>query len=87
MTERQLRGPYLHIATRGLRSLDQPADVVDLTRAFAHVLPEDVAFSHLTACGLWNLPTPEHGTEPILHVMRDSDRARIRRAQCQGHRG
>jgi hypothetical protein len=87
MTERQLRSPYLHIETRGLRSLDEPASVADLARAFAHVLPDDVAFSHLTACALWNLPMPVHGAEPLLHVMRDSDRARIRRAQCQGHRG
>ena len=87
MTEGQLRSLYLHVETRGLRSLDEPEDVVDLARAFAHVLPDDVAFSHLTACELWNLPMPEHGTEPVLHVMRNTERARIRRAQCQGHRG
>ena len=87
MTERQLRSPYLHIATRGLRSLDEPAEVADWARSFAEVLPDDVAFSHSTACALWNLPMPEHVAEPLLHVVRDSGCARIRRAKCQGHRG
>ncbi|WP_406831900.1 hypothetical protein ABEG17_03505 [Pedococcus sp. KACC 23699] len=57
-------------------------------RAFALALPDDVAFSHVTAARLHGLPTPRawnHG-EP-LEVMRLSDRPRIERDGVQSHRG
>jgi hypothetical protein len=61
---------------------------VDRARAFALALPDDVAFSHVTAAQLWGLSLPrwlEDGTE--LDVIRDSDLNRIRRSGCTGHRG
>ncbi len=87
MSSGQLRSPYVHIPTRGARVLDEPVGIVERARAFSVALPPDVAFSHVTALALWNLWLPRRAEEAPLHVMRDTSRARIRRAGCSGHRG
>jgi hypothetical protein len=57
-------------------------------RAFALALPQDTAFSHLTAAHLLGLPTPRawHPAEP-LDVMRPTDRPRLKRRSVRSHRG
>lgn len=87
MTPRQLRSPFLHIPTRGARTLDPPIELVERAQAFATVLPTDSAFSHVTACALWRLPLPARTSTTLLHVMRPTDRAHVRRRMCVGHRG
>ena len=64
------------------------ASLVSHVRAFALALPDDVAFSHVTAARLLELPTPHpwHPTEQ-LHVMRRSDRPPIERRGTVPHRG
>ena len=56
-------------------------------RAFAAALPSDVAFSHITSARLLGLPLPSRIVDSALDVMRSSDRTRIRRTGCRGHRG
>lgn len=88
MSVQQLRSPSLHIPTRGARTLDEPELLLEWLRTFSTVLPPDVAFSHLTACGVWDLPVPRQMDDhPVLDVMRDTARNRIRRSKCRGHRG
>ena len=51
-------------------------------------MPDDVAFSHVTAAQLWGLTLPDVlATQVSLDVMRDTRRNRIRRTGCRGHRG
>lgn len=87
MTSAQLRSPYLHIPTRGARVLDEPVGIVERASAFSVALPRDVAFSHVTACALWDLWMPSSAHDWPLDVMRTSDRQRIRRSGCRGHLG
>lgn len=88
MSSAQLRSPYLHVPTRGARTLDPPDDPLEWIRAFHTVLPADAAFSHLTACLLWDLPLPRRSdATPLVDVMRPSSRVRIRRRMCRGHKG
>lgn len=85
---KRLRGRDLARPLHGVRSALQPVDVVALARAARLALPDDVAFSHCTAAAVHGLPLPsfrEH-VEP-LHVMRNTDRNRIRRPGCLPHRG
>ncbi len=88
MTVGQLRSPYLHVPTRGARTLDPPEGVHEWILAFDTVIPADAAYSHLTACALRDLPVPGTPQElPLIDVMRDSRRIRVRRRMCRGHRG
>ncbi|MBI4901577.1 MAG: hypothetical protein HY829_14035 [Actinobacteria bacterium] len=87
MSSGQLRSPYLHIPTRGARVLDEPVGAVERAHTFSVALPADTAFSHVTALALWSLWLPRRAHESTIHVMRDTTRARIRRAGCTGHRG
>ena len=70
-----------------MRSLGPPEDLQGRARAFAAALPSDVAFSHITSARLLGLPLPSRIVDSALHVMRSSDRTRIRRTGCRGHRG
>lgn len=83
----RLRGGHLRRPTRGVRTVAPVDGVRQLARAFAAGLPDDVAFSHLTAARLWGMALPETVDSAGLDVMRTSDRNRIRRAGCHGHRG
>jgi hypothetical protein len=86
----RLRNPELVSPTRGVRC-PAPRDVDLLLHAhgFASALPDDVAFSHLTAARLHDLPTPKPwpGFEEPLHVMRDRSRPRVERRGCVHHKG
>lgn len=64
-----------------------PTDLAERCRAFALALPDDVAFSHVTAARLWGLPLPVWAQDAgTLDVMRHAPPA-IERASCRGHRG
>jgi hypothetical protein len=72
-----------------VRCSAEPDSLAARAAAFARGLPDDIAFSHLTAARLWRLPLPAHleadGLD--LHVMRHSAQQRIRRRGCRGHKG
>ena len=86
LTMGQLRSPLLHRATRSVRTLVPPQNLLDRARVFAAALPADIAFSHVTALRLRGLPLPPKISDD-LHVMRGSELTRIRRTGCVGHRG
>ncbi len=88
LARHDLRDPRLHTPTRGVRTPVEPAALRDRAQAFAAGLPDDVAFSHVTAALLHGLHLPRRVEEDSrLHVIRHSGRTRIRRAGCAGHRG
>jgi hypothetical protein len=88
MSSGQLRSPYLHVPTRGTRTLDPPEDLQEWVQTLNTIIPADAAYSHLTACVLWKLPIPlTTGQTALVDVMRDSSRTRIRRGMCRGHKG
>jgi len=84
----RLRREDLARPTWGVRELRPDGTVLGLAVATALALPDDIAFSHLTAARLLDLPTPSFWdpTEP-LDVMRTSERSRIRRHGCLPHKG
>ncbi len=84
----RLRDAALHVPTRSVRSTRPVDDVVARARAFRAALPDDIAFSHVTACQLWGLTLPDGvAGQAELDVVRETRRNRIRRAGCSGHRG
>ena len=84
----RLRAPALTIPTRSVRSAQAPSTTVERARAFRVALPEDVVFSHVTACQLWDLPLPRRLEGQLeLDVMRPKGSAQVRRSGCLGHRG
>ena len=85
----EVRRARLHSPTWAVRCLAEPSSLAARAAAFACGLPDDVAFSHVTAARLWKLPLPdalEH-EDAALDVVRDSTKERIRRRGCCGHRG
>lgn len=83
-----LRSLGLHRPTHSVRCGEVPSGTAERAQAFARALPEDSAFSHVTAASLLGLPLPEaHETDPVLDVMRPSRRMPTRRKGCRGHRG
>jgi hypothetical protein len=84
----RLREPHLLSPTRSVRAATEPATLEERARAFQVALPDDMAFSHVTAAQLWglSLPTALQGEER-LDVIRPSTRNRVRRSGCRGHRG
>ncbi len=85
----QVRRAALHTPTWAVRCIGAPAGLSARAAAFACGLPGDVAFSHVTAARLWHLPLPtelEHD-DADLDVIRNTDKERIRRRGCRGHRG
>ena len=86
----RLRNPELEAPTRGVRrAATADPEPADHARAFASVLPDDVAFSHVTAARLHALPTPKPwpGADEPLDVMRARHRPPVRREGCRTHRG
>ena len=85
----ELRGTQLHAPTWGVRCVEEPGGLSARAAAFARGLPDDIAFSHVTAARLWHLPLPSHleQEDAELDVIRDSARERIRRRRCRGHKG
>jgi hypothetical protein len=84
----RLRAGDLDASVRGARSPRPLLDLASCLRLLAVALPDDIAFSHLTAARLWGMPdlprAPEG--EPV-DVMRDSAKPPIVRAGCRSHRG
>ena len=65
-----------------------PSTLVERAAAFAAGLPDDAAFSHVTAAAVLGLPLPRHLEDPaVLDVMRPTERAPTRRKSCRGHKG
>jgi hypothetical protein len=59
-----------------------------VVRSFQVALPDDCVFSHVTAAQLWQLPLPESlSQDRTVDAMRASERGRVRRTGCRGHRG
>lgn len=85
----RLRSGDLAMPTYGVRTgAGREDSVAARAHCFALGLPDDVAFSHVTAARLLGLPTPRpwHPTEP-LDVMRHTARPRLERAGVRSHRG
>jgi len=85
----QLRAAPVHTPTWGVRCLEEPDGLPARAAAFARGLPADIAYSHVTAARLWQLPLPSHLEKEAadLDVIRPSSKERIRRRGCRGHRG
>ncbi|KGN36879.1 hypothetical protein N803_15815 [Knoellia subterranea KCTC 19937] len=85
----RLRAGDLLVPTSGVRVLrSDEVTFESRARAFAAVLPQPFAFSHLTAARLLDLPAPRiwQPDEP-LHVMRPKGTPLIVRAGVKSHRG
>lgn len=89
--EGRMYGSDLSRPTHGVRATHEPTTLRDLAATTALALPDDSAFSHLTAARLWGLPLPDRRAGELagqpLDVMRPTSSARIRRAGCHGRRG
>jgi hypothetical protein len=85
----ELRQAPLHAPTWAVRCVEEPGDLPARAAAFARGLPDDIAFSHVTAARLWQLPLPSplEQDDTDLDVIRDSAKERIRRRRCRGHKG
>lgn len=84
----RLRGRDLARPTYGVRSVEAPATLEERAAATALALPDDAAFCHATAALLHGLPLPRSlESDPVLHVARATERARIRREGCEHHKG
>ena len=88
LTDHQWRLAALQRTTQGVRCVDEPSDTRARAAAFALALPADAAFSHVTAAQLWGLPLPAALERQVeLDVIRPSNRNRVVRRGCRGHRG
>ena len=75
MSSAQWRHSPLLPVTRGVKGVTLPTDLAERCRAFALALPDDVAFSHVTAARLWGLPLPVWAQDAgTLDVMRHTRR-------------
>lgn len=88
---RQWRKRELARITSGVRALDAPTRVAERAAAYATVLPDDCAYSHLTAAALLGLPLPRE-TEQLamsgpLDVIRTTEQGRVKRRGCRGRVG
>jgi hypothetical protein len=84
----RLRGRDLSRTTQSVRAPIPLPTLPHRAEAFALALPPDAAFSHVTAAQLWRLPLPPRLEQhTLLDVMRDSDRGRVVRGGCAGHKG
>lgn len=88
-SRRALSGRRLLIPTPSIRSPAPLRDLRERAAAYALALPDDVAFSHLTAARAHGLPLPPHLDLPddALDLMRATSKAPIERAGCCSHRG
>lgn len=84
----ELRSRSLSAPTWGVRAASAPTTVRERAVAFAVGMPEDAAFSHVSAAQLLHLPLPS-ALQPqvLLDVTRPTSMAQVRRAGCRGHRG
>ena len=86
--ECDVRALGLHRPTRGVRTSEVPTTARGWAVAFHAVMPQDAAFSHVTAAQLLRLPLPP-GLErqTLLDVMCPTAMTQVRRRGCAGHRG
>lgn len=83
-----LRRHGLHRPTHSVRTATAPESLRARAEAFAAALPDDAAFSHVTAALLLSLPLPRRlECQADLDVMRPSGVTPTRRRGCLGHRG
>jgi hypothetical protein len=83
-----LRRRSLHAPTRGVRVLAVPQTLIERVDAFDAGLPQDAAFSHVTAAQLWGLSLPRGlADRETVDVMRATGLPQTRRVGCQGRRG
>src|SRR5687768_2338392 len=89
LTRARLRAGDLVTPTYGVRDWPAASETLPARAlAFSVALPDDVAFSHLTAARLLGLPTPRRWTpEEPLDVMRRTDLPRVERGGVRPHRG
>lgn len=87
------RGDLVRV-TRGVHAPSAPVSLAGRAAAFALGMPDERAFSHLTAAALLGLPLPrwlEAGRgapgEDLLDVMAPTADGQVRRPGCRGHRG
>ena len=86
-TERQLASEQLDRPFRGVRCLSPPASLIERAEALVCALPDEAAFSHITAALLHGLPLSYVLEEDDrLHVIRRIDQPHIRRKEVVGHR-
>ncbi|QOR69685.1 hypothetical protein IM660_13535 [Ruania alkalisoli] len=84
----RLYDDHLSRPTHGVRTTSEPSTVSELAEATATGLPDDVVFSRRTAAEIHRLRLPERPTtDDDLDVMRETNRARIRRRGCTHHKG
>lgn len=87
---RLLRSDLVH-PTRGSHALLGPTDLRERALAYAVGMPQERAFSHLTAAALHGLPLPRRleasAREGELHVIAPTSDGRVAREGCVGHRG
>src|SRR5690606_17452523 len=83
LSEYACRPPRMHSPTSSVRSLTPVGSARDYAAAFALALPDDVAFSHVTAARIWGLPLPAVlAPDHRVHVMRYTNFPRIERHSC-----
>ena len=83
-----LRRADLEHPTRGVHALTQPSTLVERASGYALGMSAVVAFSHVTAARLLQIPLPGWlETASTLDVMGLTAVTRVRRAGCIGHRG
>lgn len=88
MARQDLRRKGLVIPTRGARALAPPTTLRDRAAAFRVAFPDEVAFSHITATQLAEVPLPRRlEGQSDLDVMCQSGKGPIQRPGCIGHRG
>lgn len=89
----RLRRRDLVHPTRGAHARTEPATLVERASAFGLAMPQDRAFSHLTAVLLWGLPLPlaveraASAEDAPLHVVASTRDGMAKRAGVVGHRG
>lgn len=88
VSRRRADAASVHRPAKGVRSLGPVDAPVPLFLAVRRTLPEDVAFSHLTAVRLHDLPW-SHGwtTDEVVHVTTGPGVGRIRRTGLAVHTG
>jgi very-short-patch-repair endonuclease len=79
---RVVQHPFTAVSSVGL----DLGDVRDLCSAYAPLLREGEAFSHLTAAALYGVPLPSTVRAGPLHVLRPSSSSRARTSGVVGHR-
>lgn len=83
-----LRRAQVHAPTRSVRTASDPSSLRERAAAYAVAMPDDAAFSHVTAALLLGLPLPRSlEAQVFLDVMRPTHVAQVRRRGCRGHRG